>query len=82
MRFSTPLNLLLVLSQAAANYPTRPVTVIVSTTLGGPVDFEARLRTTKLLGFLGHPFILDYKPGTGTTIGAGYVARASPMFKQ
>src|SRR5262249_28946418 len=80
MRFSIFL-LLAVQAGAAfaqADYPTRPVTVVVPTAPGGPVHFEARLHTGKLSGFLGQPFVLDYKAGAGTTIAAGYVAKARP----
>lgn len=84
MRLAVPLILLIMLqggyafAQGTADYPVRPVTVIVSTAPGGPVDFEARLHTTKLASFLGQSFILDHKPGAGTTIGAGYAAKAKP----
>ncbi len=67
-----------VVSAQVADYPSRPVTVIVPTAPGGPVDFEARLHTGKLSGFLGQPFVLDYKAGAGTTLAAGFVAKAKP----
>ena len=45
-----------------ANYPSRPVTVIVPYAPGGTTDIEARLYTQKVGERLGQPYIIDYKP--------------------
>ena len=42
---------------------------------GGPLDQHARLLTDKLQAVLGQPFIVDYKPGAGGSVGAESVAR-------
>ncbi|RPI42658.1 MAG: tripartite tricarboxylate transporter substrate binding protein [Betaproteobacteria bacterium] len=60
------------------SYPTKPITVIVPFAAGGPVDLETRMYTARLAELLGQQLIVDYRPGGGTTIGAGYVAKAKP----
>ena len=42
---------------------------------GGPLDQHARLLTDKLQAVLGQPFIVDYTPGAGGSVGAESVAR-------
>jgi tripartite-type tricarboxylate transporter receptor subunit TctC len=59
-------------------YPSRPVAIIIPVTPGGGVDTEMRPYAQRLSENLGRPFVLDYKPGAGTTLGAAYVAKASP----
>lgn len=60
------------------SYPARPVTLVVSAGAGGPNDLEARQYATKMTQSMGQPFVLDFKPGAGTTIGTAYVAKAAP----
>lgn len=45
---------------------------------GGPADLEARLYAKKMAGYFGQNFIIDAKPGAGTTIASAYVAKAKP----
>ena len=59
-------------------YPSKPVAIIIPVTPGGGVDTEMRPYAQRLSENLGRPFVLDYKPGAGTTLGAAYVARATP----
>jgi tripartite-type tricarboxylate transporter receptor subunit TctC len=63
---------------AAANYPSRTVTIISPFVPGGSTDNGGRLYTQKLTEMLGKPFVLDFKPGAGATLGTNYVARATP----
>ncbi len=63
---------------AAASYPSKPVTFISPFVPGGTTDKGARLYSQKLTESLGRPFILDFKPGAGATVGTNYVARATP----
>ena len=64
--------------QGAADFPSKPVVVIVPIAAGGPIDIETRLHTKKMSEIMPQPFIVDYKPGAGTTLGAAFVARATP----
>lgn len=59
-------------------YPSRPVTVINPLAPGGSGDVETRLYNQKLSEALGKPFIIDFKPGAGTTIGTGMVIKSKP----
>src|SRR5580698_2718028 len=62
----------------ALDYPTRPITVIVPFSAGGPVDTMARLLSEPMQKVLGQPLIIENATGAGGTIGAGRVARAAP----
>lgn len=64
--------------EAADAWPSRPVTIIVPLSPGAAVDIETRLYAQKLSQNLGRNFIVDYKPGAGTTIGLGHAVKAAP----
>jgi tripartite-type tricarboxylate transporter receptor subunit TctC len=64
------------LVQAQADWPTRPVTLIVPFAPGGPTDTIARLLAEQLRGQWGQTVVIDYKPGAGTIVGTQFVARA------
>ena len=65
-------------SALAQDYPTRPVTIIVGYPAGTPVDTIARVIAGKLTERAGRPFLVENKPGAGSSIGAAYVAKAAP----
>src|SRR5437016_8839248 len=60
------------------DYPTRPVTIVVPFAAGGGTDIIARLLAQKLEQRLGKSFLIDNKPGAGSTLGAAAAARAAP----
>ena len=64
--------------EPASVYPSKNVLLIDAQAAGGPADLEARLYAKKMNGYLGQNFIIDSKPGAGTTIASAYVARAKP----
>ena len=67
------------MAQAPADsYPTKPVTMIVPFGPGASTDSETRLYARKLAELTGGNFLVDYKPGAGTTTGTAYVAKAAP----
>lgn len=63
---------------AAANYPERPVRIVVPVAAGGGVDTLARLIGQHYNATWGQPFIVDNRPGAGGSLGAEIVARAAP----
>src|SRR3954451_461031 len=65
-------------SGRAAEYPTRPVTLIVAFAPGGPSDVLARILGKKLEQLLGQPFVIEKRPGAGGNIAAELAARAAP----
>jgi len=65
-------------SAHAADYPTRPVHVIVGLTAGSGVDLMARIVGQKLAESMGQPFIIENKPGAGSNIGTRYAAQQEP----
>jgi len=71
-------SLLLTFGAVAADYPTRPITIVVAFTPGGPSDVLARIVGRKLEQILGQPFIVENRPGAGGNIAAEQVARAAP----
>lgn len=62
----------------AAEYPTKPVTVLAPFAAGGTVDIVARIVCQKLSQELGQSFIVDNKGGAGGSIATGMLARAAP----
>src|SRR3954468_16933204 len=65
-------------SARAAEYPTRPVTLIVAFTPGGPSDVLARILGRKMEQLLGQPFVIENRPGAGGNVAAEAIARAAP----
>ena len=63
---------------ASAEYPTRPVKLVVPYPPGGTTDVLARLITAWLSDHLGQSFIVENKPGGGNNIGTEYVVNAPP----
>ncbi len=63
---------------AAADYPARPVTLVVPYPPGGGVDAMARVVAAKLSDALHQQFIVDNRAGAGGTIGTRAVAQAAP----
>ena len=62
----------------AQTYPTRPVRLIVSVGAGGSPDIIARLIGQWLSERLGQPFVIENRPGAGSSIGTEIVVRAPP----
>ncbi len=62
----------------AADYPSRPITLIVPYPAGGGNDVLARLVAAKMSASLGEPIIIENRGGAGSTIGTRDAARSSP----
>jgi tripartite-type tricarboxylate transporter receptor subunit TctC len=62
----------------ADDYPSRPVKVIVPFGAGGPTDVYTRDIAAELQQLLHQAFVMENRPGAGTTIGTEFVANATP----
>ena len=65
-------------AQAAANYPARPIKIVVPFAPGGTTDMLARLVGQRLTQSWGQPVVIENKPGAGATLGADIVAKSAP----
>lgn len=65
-------------AQSQANYPNRPIRVIVTFPPGGSTDTLARAMQPHLEKSLGQPIVIDNRPGAGGDIGVDAVAKAAP----
>jgi len=63
---------------AHAQYPNRPVRIVVPSSAGGGTDIIARIVAPRLSERLGQQIVIDNRPGAGTMIGGEVVAKAPP----
>lgn len=62
----------------AADYPTKPVRIVVAYPAGGGDDLHARLVAEKLTQIYGKQFIVDNRPSAGGVLGFELVSKAVP----
>ena len=65
-------------AESAAQYPSKPITIVVPFTSGGTTDILARLIGQRLSDRWKVPVVVDNKPGAGGNIGSAQVARSEP----
>jgi tripartite-type tricarboxylate transporter receptor subunit TctC len=70
--------LVLLTAPAAAEYPERPIRLILSSAPGASSDVVSRILAAELTRQMGQQFIVDNRPGAVQTIGTGMVVRANP----
>ena len=70
--------IVLLAAEAAAQYPSRPIRIIVPQSPGASTDLTARLIGQKLSESFKQPVVVDNRPGAGTTHGTDMVVRATP----
>lgn len=70
--------LLLAAAAAHAQYPDKPVRIIVPFIAGSAPDVAARQVAQRLTASLGQQFVVDNKPGVAGNIGAEIAARSAP----
>jgi len=77
-RLSTFAFLLVGAAAQAADYPTRPLRIVVTYVPGGNTDVAARLVAPHLTENLGQLVVIDNRGGAGGVVGTEIVARAVP----
>ena len=60
----------------AQGYPNKGVRIFVPFAAGGPADIYARFLGQRLQEAVGQPFVIDNRPGAGSSIGTDLVAKA------
>lgn len=61
-----------------AQYPDRPIKIVVPFGPGGFTDVAARILQKELAPAIGQSIVIENKPGAGSTIGTAEVANAKP----
>lgn len=63
-------------AQSAANFPSKPVRVIIGFSPGGPADMIGRIIAPRVSEVLGQQFVIENRGGASGTIGVDAVAKA------
>ncbi len=64
--------------KTAADYPSKPVRVVVAVAPGGGIDTAARILTEHVRQKMGQPFVIDNRGGAAGNVGAGVVFHSNP----
>ena len=64
--------------QSASDWPTQPVTIVMTFPAGSGVDMVGRMLQNSLQKSLGQPVVIEYKVGAAGNVASESVARASP----
>ncbi len=65
-------------SAVAQNFPSRPITIIVPFSAGGPSDAMARILAERMKTTLGEALLVENVTGAGGSVGVGRAVRAAP----
>ena len=68
----------LLAAAAQAQFPTRPVTLVLPSAPGDPTDLIARVLQPKMAERLGQQFVVENRPGGSAVIASNAVAKAQP----
>lgn len=63
---------------SAQAFPSRPITLIISSSAGSTIDPVNRVVADKVSSIIGQPIVLDYRPGAGGAIAVSALWRAQP----
>src|SRR5690349_17638926 len=65
-------------TSAQAQYPSKPVRVLVHIPPGGAPDIAARVLSERLSETMGQPFVVENRPGSNGVVAAEIAAKAAP----
>ena len=65
-------------AQGAANWPVKPIRMVIAFAPGGPTDLVSRVLAQRLSEQLGQAVVVENKPGAGGNLAAEIVATAAP----
>jgi tripartite-type tricarboxylate transporter receptor subunit TctC len=74
----TAVALVLATTSAMAQYPNKPVRLVIGFAPGGAADTVARALSEPLGRILGQPIVVENRPGAGSSIAAENVAKSPP----
>jgi tripartite-type tricarboxylate transporter receptor subunit TctC len=63
---------------ACADYPERPITMVITNAAGGGTDIFGRMLAKEMSALSGQPVVVENKTGAGTLIGMRYVVKSPP----
>ncbi len=63
---------------AAQEFPSRPMSMVVSAAAGGPIDVFGRIMAERMSQLLGQRVVIENVPGAGAMLGGQRVAKAAP----
>ena len=72
------LSLLGAAGSAQAEYPERPIRLIIPSAAGGSPDVVTRILALELVKQMGQQIVIDNRPGASYTIGTDMIVRANP----
>ena len=78
LRAAAMLLLVMFASAAQAQYPNRPIRIIVPFPPGGAPDLQTRIIAQRLSELLGQPIVTDNRPGSNGVIAGDLAAKAAP----
>src|SRR3954471_11163621 len=78
LAFIATCSLLSTTSQSFADYPEKPIRLLLPFSAGGAVDIVARVVTAQKADDLGKPFVIENKAGAGGIIATDSVAKSAP----
>ena len=65
-------------AQGAADFPNKPIRIVVPFPAGGATDAAARLVATQMSEAWGQPVVVDNRAGAGGNVGSDIVAKSAP----
>jgi tripartite-type tricarboxylate transporter receptor subunit TctC len=68
----------LALGAAHAQYPNKPIRIVVANPPGGQTDVASRIIAAEMSNILKQPVIIENKPGANSNLGADYVKNSAP----